>query len=141
MTTPSLKSSRERDDHRPDGDNTACFRSASYWALKASSISSGQGGRTRLFSFFMTFSRTEGQPPSPSERANGAQRNIAHANQAQPDRATAASPHTANRLTAGSSHDREGNSKTGAACLDVQTMQRDSPTGVTRTASRVFIVE
>jgi hypothetical protein len=51
------------------------------------------------------------------------------------------SPHAANRVTAGNSRDREGNSKTGAACLDVQTMQRDSPTGVTHAASRVFIVE
>ena len=30
--------------------------------------------------------------------------------------------HAANRVTAGSSRDREGNSKTGEDCLDVQTM-------------------
>jgi len=77
-----------------------------------------------------------------SERAKGASTsNIALGSQVQPDGATAASPHAANRVTAGSSRDREGNSKTGAACLDVQTMQRESPTGVTHAASRVFIVE
>jgi NAD(P)-dependent dehydrogenase (short-subunit alcohol dehydrogenase family) len=54
---------------------------------------------------------------------------------------TRESPHAANRVTVGTSRDREGNSKTGAACLDVQTMQRDSPTGVRHAASRVFIVE
>jgi short-subunit dehydrogenase len=51
------------------------------------------------------------------------------------------SHHAANRVTAGSSRDREGNSKTVAACLDVQTIQRDSPTGVTQASSRVFNAE
>jgi len=51
------------------------------------------------------------------------------------------SHHAANRVTARSSRDREGISKTGAACLEVQTMQRNSPTGVTQAASRVFNAE
>jgi hypothetical protein len=54
---------------------------------------------------------------------------------------TRESPHAANRFTTGSSRAREGNSTTGAACLDLQTMQRDSPAGVTQAASSVFIVE
>jgi hypothetical protein len=92
MITPSLKISRERDDHRPDGGNTACLRSASYRALKASSKSSPQGGGTRLFSFFIKFSGMEGQPTLPSERPNGARSNIALASQVQPDGAPAAGP-------------------------------------------------
>jgi hypothetical protein len=92
MIMPSLKSSRERDDHRPDGDDTAFLRSASYWALKASSISSPQGGGTRLFSFFMKFSGTERQLALPSERPNGPRSNIAHASQVQADGAPAADP-------------------------------------------------
>jgi len=59
MITPSLKISRERHDHRPSGDETACLRRASCSASRASSISSPQGGGTRLFSFFMKFSGIE----------------------------------------------------------------------------------
>jgi hypothetical protein len=92
MITPSLKISRERDDHRPDGDNTACLWSASYWDFRASSASSPQGGGTRLFSFFMKFSGMEGQPALPSERPNGARSNIAHASQVQADGEPAADP-------------------------------------------------
>jgi hypothetical protein len=65
MITPSMKSSRERGNHRPDGDNTGCLWSASYWAFKASSISGPQGGGTRLFRFFMKFSGTGGNPHCP----------------------------------------------------------------------------
>jgi hypothetical protein len=77
MTTHSLKSSRERSDRRSDGDNAACLRSASSWALKASSISSPQGSRTRLLSFFMKFSGTGHCPPNgPTVHIRS---NIAHA--------------------------------------------------------------
>jgi hypothetical protein len=60
--TPTLKSSRERDDHRPDGDDTDCLRSASSCVLNASSRSSPQGGGTRLSRLFIKISGTEGQP-------------------------------------------------------------------------------
>jgi hypothetical protein len=49
--------------------------------------------------------------------------------------------HAANCVIARSSRGREGDSRTGEASLDVQTMHRDSPTGVTQAASKVFIVE
>ena len=65
MITPSLRISRERDDHRPDGDNTACLWSASYWDFRASSASSPQGGGTRLFSFFMKSSGMDGPRIAP----------------------------------------------------------------------------
>ena len=70
MITPSLKISRERHDHRPSGDETACLRRASCSASRASSISSPQGGGTRLFSFFMKFSGMEGLASPPSGQTN-----------------------------------------------------------------------
>src|SRR5580692_9362966 len=141
MTAASLESSRERDDHRPGNDNTGCLRGTWYWVCKASSKSSGQGGRTRLFNFFVKFSGTGGNPwGNPHRPPNG--QTVHSARQPGPvGRRDGSEPYAANRVTTGSSRDREGNSKTGTACLDVQTMQRKSPTGVTHAASRVFIVE
>jgi hypothetical protein len=83
MITLTLKC-RERDDHRPDGDDTDRLRISSSWIVNAFSRSSPQGGGTRLFRFFIKFSGMEVLPALPSKRPNGERSKIALASKVQP---------------------------------------------------------